>query len=479
MGGIMTIVSLMIGSGIFLTVGEMYTQLGASAGITIIVWVITGFLALTGALCYAELGTMIPGSGGEAQYLAHSLGILAVFLFNWTSILIIKPGTVAILSYTCANHIIQMFNPLNGTGTKHHIYDNSWLLTGASIFIVGVVSSLASISTRVSNHIQNVLTYGKVVALGAIIVSGAAYSIFYDKGNVAAENLGRKAFSFRHNFEFAKLTLAVNNGLWAFDGWNNLNIVAGNLKNPSRNLPLAIWIAMSLIMSTYILTILGYFLVLPPADFYNNEVVGMTFGRAVIGSAGKYIMSLLISGSTFSSCLSSMVTSSEIIILASSTGQFPQIFSRINSVTDTATYAYIMQAIIATGMLLCGTSRHLIDAYTIPSFIFYGACVFVLIMARFTHPNLHRPYRVWITTPILFLIACLWLIITSAIANWIPIVISLAIIGLGIPVYYISTSFFGVKMFTNFEKNGSEKIVKLSTSSIDPPPYENSIIKDL
>ncbi|PJF18964.1 hypothetical protein PSACC_01233 [Paramicrosporidium saccamoebae] len=431
--GISTIVGLMVGSGIFSTAGEIQKNVG-SPGFALVIWALTGLLGLTGALCYAELGTMIPGSGGEAQYLARGLGPMMVFLFNWTSIIILKPGTIAILSVATAEYMLQMVVEKSILEDKAHAVFYSWLTKGIAILCCIVVTLASSLSTKWSNRIQGVLTLGKIGALTLVICSGCYFAIFVDS-SVIKENLGEP---FKGSvFGFGLFAAALNHGLWAFEGWNNLNIVAGDLANPQVNLPLGIWISMTAVVALYLLTNLGYYSVLPMMAIENTSAVGIDFGLRVFGRVGGILMPILVASSTFGSALSSMVTSSEIVLLAAQTGQLPAYFNKVSPTFGTAFRAYWMQGVISCFLCLFTDFNELIMIYTFPTWIFYAACVIVLLRLRLTAPDLERPYRVWLSTPILFLIACVWLQVTSLYAEFRAVSLSFLAVLVGIPLYYL------------------------------------------
>lgn len=399
---------------------------------------------------YAELGTMIPGSGGEAQYLAR-FGPLMVFLFNWTSIIILKPGTVAILSVATADYLLRMiFNIINGNaahGLSPEVY--SWIQKSLAMLVCVIVTLASALSTKWSNRIQGVLTFGKIGALSLVIGSGFYFAIFHDSSIVKA-NLGQPLEgSF---FKLGTFATAMSSGLWAFEGWNNLNIVAGDLANPKVNLPLSIWISMVAVVTLYILTLLGYYSVLPMNQIATTSTIGIDFGLRVFGKTGNIIMPLLIASSTFGSALSSMVTSSEIITLAAQNNQLPIYFRKISPTFGTAARAYWMQCILSCLLVLVSGFKELIMVYTFPTWIFYAACVAVLLRLRFTEPNLERPYKVWFSTPILFLLACMGLQVSSLVADPIYVSISFAVVLLGIPLYFFLEHLVGGETKSKSEK---------------------------
>lgn len=435
--GISTIVGLMVGSGIFSSAGLIQQHVGSS-GMALLLWMATGVLALTGALCYAEMGTTIPGSGGEAQYIQHGFGSWATFLFNWTSILLLKPGTVAILSTASANYLLMMAFAIGSGDTAGHeqelVKQHVWLVKIIGIACCIIVTLCASLSTKWSHRIQRVLTVGKLLALASVILLGLYYVALRDT-SIVRSNLGRP---------FRGTASAVDSyakafclGLWAFEGWNNLNIIAGDLVNPHRILPLSIWISVSAVVLLYLMTLLGYYCVLPASIITSSEIIGVEFGQAVIGRAGSILMPLFIAMSTFGAALSSMATSFELVVLAAETGQLPSLFARFNQRTGTAIYAYMLQCLLSSLLVLSSGFESLVMIYTFPQWLFYGAVVVILLMMRWKEPERPRPYRVWLSTPIIFLISCLVLMGATFWAEKIQVGAAFLVVLLGLPIYFL------------------------------------------
>lgn len=448
-GGVTMIISLMIGSGIFSFAGEIHKYVN-STGWALCIWLVSGMLALTGALCYAELGTMIPGSGGEAQYLTRGFGPLSTYIFDWTSILILKPGTVAVMLIAFSRYAIELIQVFDNS----KMWGNVFWVRGLACAGCFAVTALSAYSHVWSNVILDALTWCKVSALGMIIGGGAIFCIFKDVSiftknvltapfseSVPATDSSTKIVTL---LAFASsLVKALCSGLWGFEGWNNLNIVAGDLKNPKRNLPLAIWISVGAVLGLYLMTLLAYYCAIPAVEFMESKTVGLTFGKAVVGGLfgekwawiGAVIFALAIMGSTFSAALSSMLTSSEIIVLSANSGNIPAQFGVIDKKTGTAFNAYVLQGVISI-FLAFAFADDLLVMYTFPTWIFYLLCALVLLRLRFTSPELERPYRVWITTPVLFSISCVMFMGFLFYDSWKHVAISLVIMALGVPVYF-------------------------------------------
>lgn len=442
--GINVIVSLMIGSGIFCFASEVDSKIGGSLA-AVGIWLVSGLLTLTGALCYAELGTMIPGSGGEGQYLTKGFGPLVTFLFDWTNILIIKPISVVILMRGCVEYSIKLISYLGLVSQS--LVDSNELLTVATCIGCVVVAAMASRMPDASQRLLNVLTWSKLMALATIILGGFAYFCF------SAESPLTATFTAENNVIASSTSVlkliavfasAMNAGLWSFDGWNNLNMVAGDLKNPKRILPLSIWISVSAVLTLYLVTLIAYYCVIPRADFIKSKTVGTLFGEilsaAVFGDAkwqwiGSSVIALFVMGSTFSAALSSMITSSEVILLSAENGNIPAVFGRVHPKWKTAANAYALQGAIAV-FLTVVFNEELLTVYTFPVWIFYALCAAVVLVMRVRAPELERPYRVFLTTPILFLLACAVLIFSTVFNEPWMVLGSFSVVLSGIPFYY-------------------------------------------
>ena len=449
---ITTIMSLMIGSGIFGSVGRIQEHVG-SVGLALVIWVVCGGLALCGALCYAELGTALPGNGGETLYLQYGLGEWASFLFEWTSIVLMRPACLSWLMQSFSTHALRAFDALAESSVKH--YESTlWILVVA--FATCLLMTAASCaSVKVSERVCGVLTYAKILALAGIISVGIGYGIRHPatlKDNFSSPFSPRTDAAKGKSTAFWSTTmsfmLAMNHGLWAMDGWNNLNLIAGRVSRPAKTLPMAIWSSILAVMSLYLATIFGYYAVLPSATVATESNIGIVFGHTIGGKWGSAVMAVLVMASTFSSGLSSLLTTSEIMIAASAKGFLPARLGRINEATGATTVGYCAQCLMAMLILILGNLSgsqgydNLMTMCTFPTWIFYILAVLVMCRLRWKQPDLPRPYRVWPTTPILFLAGCTVLIVSTVLAptDWMYALASVGFLLFGLPIYLVIRS---------------------------------------
>lgn len=272
--GIALILSSIIGSGIFASPGPVLTYT-KSVGMALICWFLAGLLAITGSFCYAELGTMMPSSGGEHPYLFRAFGSLPPFLFSWTGITLTRPASIAIVSTICADYVGKLiYASQNDTIPQYSV----------KIIAICIISSLTLVnclSTRLGNILQNACTIFKIsslVIIGIIGLNalGKTKSVLTQSGVFTGSSTNAGDYA-----------LAMYSALWAYDGWylfsfhfieinrNNLNLVTGELKDPTKNLPKATIIGPSIVIACYLLVNMAYYSSLPLDVVTKSSAIAM------------------------------------------------------------------------------------------------------------------------------------------------------------------------------------------------------------
>lgn len=281
--GSLTELGSIIGSGIFASPGPVLEH-AESVGNALLVWVFAGLLAMTGGLCYAELGTMIPESGGDHPYLLRAFGQLPAFLFSWTGILAARPGSIAIISTTAAEYTGRLFNAKT-------LYP--WVTKLVAIFYTCVLSGINILSTNASTGFQTLMTLLKVLSL-SLIGSYGIFTLIIGKPSSTFDN----GIFVESDFNPGSFSLAMYSALWAYDGWNSLNAVTGELQDPSKNLPRSIIGGLSLVILCYFTTNLAYYAVLPAETIKTSTTIGLDFGKIAFGSIGMIIIPIIVIIST-------------------------------------------------------------------------------------------------------------------------------------------------------------------------------------
>jgi amino acid transporter len=426
--GLALIVGVIIGSGIFASPGPVLEHTG-SVGAALLVWMVAGFLALTGGLCYAELGTMITSSGGEYAYISKAFGPLLAFLFSWTSILAARPGSIAIITTICSEYLVQLVLQSSPNNSSR------WMVKLFGIFLVLTLSGLNIYSTIFSTSIQKILTTAKVCSLVLIAVMGLIYYNSHHSGSFS-----KPLFQDTTN-DPGSIALALFSALWAYDGWNNLNIITGELQNPEKNLPRAIIGGVLLVTLCYTTTNLAYYAVLKPDVITKSKAIGLEFGFATLGSVGMITIPIIVILSTLGAANASILTGSRVTFISAQQNHAPAFLGMINETTKTPANALILQGLITIVFISLGDFSTLVNIYSLIGWFFYFLAVLGVFVMRFTDPYAHRPFKVWLIVPFIFCIVSIALLSFSVSSAVWEAVLALLFLVSGIPMY-----FFGKKL---------------------------------
>ncbi|KAI5704190.1 hypothetical protein M8J75_002824 [Diaphorina citri] len=412
LGGVSIIVGCIIGSGIFVSPAGVLAET-QSVGLSIVIWTVCGLLSTIGALCYAELGTCISRSGGDYAYILVAFGELPAFLRLWVALLIMRPTTQAIVALTFAQYAIKPFFP------DSELPDRAVLLLAAACLCVLTAVNCMSVSWAM--QVQTLFTVGKLVALFGIIAAGIGY--------LGIEGSSNFDHAWDGNYDITKISLALYSGLFAFGGWNYLNFVVDELQDPYKNLPRAIWIAMPIVTLVYVCANVAYFTVLTKEEMLTSPAVAVTFGGKIYKEL-VWIIPILVAMSTFGGVNGILFTSARLFLTGSQEGHLPPLFSYIHITRHTPCLMSVL-------MLVTSDVFALINYMSVALWLSVGACTAGLISLRFTQPDLHRPIKVHLSLPIIFLACCIFLVVVPTIREPMNTVISLFIIASGVPVYYV------------------------------------------
>ncbi|ROW08981.1 hypothetical protein VMCG_02903 [Cytospora schulzeri] len=464
LNGLSLIVGLIIGSGIFSSPSQVNANVG-SPGAALIVWVIAGVLAWTGAASYAELGGAIPLNGGSQVYLAKIYHEIWGFLFMWSAVLVLKPGSSAIISIIMGEYIVRAV-----IGAEAETI-NPWINKSVGLVGLFLVTFLNCVSTKLGTRVNDMLMFMKFIALLGVTITGivVACTGYSYGGN---PNLDWKTHDWFEGTskETSSWAVALYAGLWAFDGWDNTNYVVGEFRNPSRDLPRVIHTAMPMVILCYVLANISYFLVLPLAATNSSNTIAVLFGAKVFGPIGSLFLALIVGASCFGALNSSTFTSSRLVYAAGKEGYIPAFFGRIgvgssspenSHVSSTRTRSWfsarlarfvgdedtglfftpvnalVLNCTLTTAYVLVGEFDTLLTFYGVAGYSFYFLTVLALIVLRAREPNLERAYRTWISTPIIFCCVSLFLLTRAVFAEPLQTMIVIAFVVAGVPVYYL------------------------------------------
>jgi len=431
---------IIVGSGIFASPGSVLSGVESSISLALIVWLFGGLLSLLGGLCFAELGAAIPTSGGDYVYLTDGLHPLFGFLFVWACFWCIKTGSLSILAIVFADYfgsvIFSFGDEPQLEGEKDYRFK---LLAMSAIIILSIVNLFGA---KWASRLHNIIALFKFGAIFMVFLFATIGLATSETTDVAKENFTNLIAGNDWTFVnfLTSFGIATVSALWAYDGFSNLNCVAEEVKNPGRNIPLAIIIAVSGVTLVYLLMNTAYLCVLTPEQVTSSNTVAIEMAKTVVGVPGEIIMALLVSFSALGTLNGSILTTARIFYAAARDERFP-FYSWVSKISrfEAPYVAVILQMVTALIIVIPGNFDVLVSYFGFAAWVFNGLVVIALIRLRFTQKSLERPFRVrpfpWI--PILFLLCTLLIIVSSLVEAPISSGVALVVIVLGIPVYYL------------------------------------------
>jgi len=418
--GVAIILGIIIGSGIFVSPKGVLREAG-SVGLSLIVWGLCGFLSMLGALCYAELGTSIPKSGSDYAYIGEAFGSLPSFLYLWDAIFIFVPTTNAIMGLTIANYLAQPLFPDCDP-------PDSALRLIAAVSITGL-TLLNCWSTRVTTQLQNLVMVTKLLALGLVIVGGGM--AFYSGKVTMFDNMWEGTAT-----DPGQIAVSFYSGIFSYAGWNYLNFMTEELKDPYRNLPRAIYISLPLVTIIFVLANVSYLAVLTPAAMLSSDAIAVTFSNRMFGYLAP-IMPALIAISTVGSLSCHIMTSSRLCFVGARNGHFPDFLSFVTVNYHTPAPALVFLCILSLMCLSTSDIYRLIDYAAFVESMFILVAIAGLLYLRYTRPDLPRPIKITLGIPIIFLLICTFLVFLPLYVRPVEVGMGLLITACGVPVYLL------------------------------------------
>lgn len=419
--GVGVIIGCVIGSGIFVS-PKGVLQYSGSIGASLTVWAASGVLSMLGALSFTELGTMIPESGGMYSYLHTAFGPVPAFLYMWVTNLTRSSAGTAVIAITFGQYLLQLIIP----DCEVPALAARFLAAALICFLMWV----NCVNVKWVTKMQNVFTVTKIGALLVIILAG-----IWRLGEGHVEHYRSPWTGTRT--ELAPLATAFYQSLFSYTGWDFLNLVTEELKNPNRNLPLAIIVSTTLVTVVYTLANVAYFAVLTPAEMLSSEAVAMTFGTRVLGILA-WSMPVFVMLSTFGSTHASVFTQSRLVFVGARKGHFPTAFGLVSTKHYTPVPAVILSGLVTLVMLLVPDISHLINYTAFSATAMQFACILALFWFRYKHPEWPRPFKVWLAVPILFAGVQIFLLSVPVIMSPMEVAGAVGVILAGLPVYYFA-----------------------------------------
>ncbi|MGC2197586.1 MAG: amino acid permease [Terriglobales bacterium] len=425
------VVGTIIGSGIFLVPSEMMQAVG-SAKLVYLAWFVGGLLSFFGALTYAELGAMKPQAGGEYVYVRDAYGPLGGFLYAWTTVIVSKPASIA----TVTTGFVRIL----GTFSVFSFFSRH-LLTGPLVITYGQLAAIAAavfisflnyIGVKKAGEFQLVFTLLKVAIILGIVVVCFGYRGGAGWNNLATTFVGAKG-------GIAGFMAALVAALWAYDGWNDLNMVAGEIRQPERNIPIALIAGVAIVGALYVLVNAGVQYVLPAAAIASSPRPASDAVALVLGALGASVVSAGMAVSMLVTLNGTTMSGARVPFAAARDGYFFPSVARVHPQFLTPSVAIVLQLALASALLLVGGSfRQLFSLAIFSEWLFYMITSSSVFVFRSREAAASRPYRVWgyPVVPALFVLASAILLYYTFTDNLLNSAAGSVVILAGIPVFY-------------------------------------------
>ena len=423
------VIGTIIGTGVFLKTSTMALLVG-SPFYVLLAWVVAGLLSLTGALAYAELGSLMPDAGGEYVYLKEGYGDMWAFLYGWMRFWIGSPGSIAAYAVGAMTFMSGVMD-LSFLGGK----------VLASVLVIFLFSLLNCLSVAFGGKLQAFMTGLKIS-----MILGISFGIFFFS----------KTGDFHHLFEtptnhggfmgWSAFASAILAALWAYDGWCNLTMVAGEIQNPKKNIPLSLIIGMLSILFIYALANLAFFYALPLSEIMSANSsahpdalpVATKAALTFLGSSGVSVLSGAFVFSALGAMNGSILTGSRVPFAMARDGLFFKQLAVVSKTTHVPVASIIVQALVAILLASTGTFDQLTDYVIFSSWIFYAMVTSVVFVLRKRKPLEPRPYKAfgYPVLPMVFIILGVFLLINTIVTSPGATMVGLGFIFSGIPCYF-------------------------------------------
>jgi APA family basic amino acid/polyamine antiporter len=410
------VVGIVIGAGIFLVPNLVARNL-PSATLILTVWIFSGVLSFFGALAYAELGAMLPYTGGQYIYLREAFGPLSAFLSGWTISIVMLSSAIAWLAVSFSIYLAQ-FVPLSKPMAK-----------AIAIGLIAILTTINYRGVKAGVAVQRTFTGLKLAGI-AVLVMGA----FLAGGHAASP-----AMPLPSPFPWSHFGVAMISCLLCYDGWASISFLAGEVKRPDRNLPLALALGLGICACVYTLANVAYLHVLTVPEIAGADAVGAAAAHKAFGALGGGLVSLIILVSVVGASNGQLLTAPRILFAQAGDGLFFRSFRRIHSRYQTPSFSILAQGIWSGLLALTGSYEALMTYAMFAAWVVYGATVTSVLVLRHKYPDARRPYRMWgyPVTTLAFIAVALWFVGNTIVNQPGASLLGALLIGAGIPVYYV------------------------------------------
>lgn len=447
----MIVAGSMIGSGIFIVSADITRNVG-SAGWLVVVWLLTGFMTLTAALSYGELSAMFPKAGGQYVYLKESYNPLLGFLYGWSFFAVIQTGTIAAVGVAFSKFAGYFFPSLEMTDANILLQMGFLKIYPAQVLSIATIVLLTYINTKGvqgGKMIQSTFTITKLASLFGLIGFGfllaskasiwdANWANAWEMKTIASDDSTTPIFGVAI---LGAIAASMVGSIFSSDAWNNVTFIAGEIKNPKRNIGLSLFLGTLIVTVIYISANLMYLSVLPLNEIANAPAdrVAVAASNVIFGNIGTYVIAVMIMISTFGCNNGLILAGARVYYTMAKDGLF---FKKAGTLNENAVPAWALWAQCFVAGLLCLSGRYgdLLDMVSFIVVIFYILTIIGIFILRKKRPELERPYKAfgYPVLPAIYILMgtcfCVLLIIYKPNFTWPGLIITL----LGVPLYYLA-----------------------------------------
>ncbi|XP_046750516.1 Y+L amino acid transporter 2 isoform X1 [Diprion similis] len=418
LNGVTVIVGSIIGSGIFVSPAGVLKYTG-SVNASLLVWTASGLFSMVGAYCYAELGCMIKKSGADYAYIMETFGPFLAFVRLWIECMIVRPCSQAIVALTFSTYVLKPIFPDCDAPA-----DSARLLAVCCICVLAFINCW---DVQWATRVQDIFTYAKLLALFIIIVTG-----FWQLCNGKTEY-----FTFEDTkMEVTSIAQSFYQGLFAYNGWNYLNFIIEELKDPVKNLPRAIGISCALVTIVYVFANVAFYTTLSPDEVLGSGAVAVTYANRLFGVMA-WTIPVFVALSTFGAVNGILLTSSRLFYAGACEGQMPEVLTMIQISRLTPTPAVLCMALLSMVYLSSSNIFKLISYVGFATWMSIGASVLCVPWLRWAQPNLPRPIKVNLIFPVVYIIATLFITLVPMYAEPMETAYGCLMILSSVPVYFL------------------------------------------
>lgn len=439
----MIVAGSMIGTGIFLKPALMAGQV-FSPELLILVWVIAGIITFIGALVNAEIAGFIDATGGQYVYFQKMYGDFVAYIYGWSILSVIQTGSQAAIAYGFAKYCNYFFNMPDAPPFLSN-FSFSLPLIGEikpfaefgtkSIAIISVIflTAVNYIGVVFGGAVQTIITWLKIAA---IIVLSFLLLAF---GHGSLHNLSN-GFAFPHSSGniISAIGLALAGAFWAYDGWNNGTFVAGEVKDPQRNVPLSLLYGTALVMIVYVLMNIGFLYIFPVEQMKDIPLVGAAAAEKIFGGPGATIISIVVIVSSFGALNGSILATARVQYAMAKSKMFFLSLGKVHPKFKTPHISLVVQGVWSAVLVLSGSFDTITDYVIFAAWLFYLLGAVGIFILRKKYKDAHRPYKVWgyPYVPLIFIAFSFLFLVNSVISDFQNSMMGTLLIASGLPFYW-------------------------------------------